>query len=203
MSALLATACFKARRTGLAPHYLTLYSCAVGLGAQRVFEFGAGESTAVLLTALQETGGRLDSVSPDVPAEERADPSARWQHHRCLSAALYPALAALGPFDLVLHDGSHSADVVAADLTAILPHVKQHGLVLVHDSYHSYVGSAVREGIDRGVFLSGALCERATLPFGFGLTILVVLNNPHLGQVAVQAADKPTSPHHTLIPGPV
>ena len=190
-------------RTGLAPYYPFLYACALGLRAQRVLEFGAGESSVVLCNALRQTGGHLVSVSTD----PQAAATETWTHLCGQSADAHPRLPAFGPFDLVLHDGSHAADVVEDDLLAALPHVRQWGLVLVHDARHSYVGPAVRGGIDRAVRaacddLSLASCE-LTLPFAFGLTVIKVLGNAHLGAVRVDGADKPGSPHHTEGPAPL
>ena len=47
--------------TGMSLHYGFLYSCVVGLETQRVFEFGSGFSTHVILHALEKTGGILTS----------------------------------------------------------------------------------------------------------------------------------------------
>lgn len=187
---------WRAHRTGLAPHYPLLYSLAIGMGAQRVFEFGMGESTEVLLHALQQTGGRLLSCSPDTHITDVYQPVAPWTPLIMTSDL---ALKTLGPedlFDLVLHDSSHSADVVAADLRGILPRVRQWGLVLVHDTLHSYVGAQMRDGLARGCEAVAGVTH-VTLPFAFGLTVLQVTQNAALGPVSL-GPEKAASPYHTL-----
>ena len=47
--------------TGMSLHYGFLYSCVVGLESKKVFEFGSGYSTHVILNALEKTGGILTS----------------------------------------------------------------------------------------------------------------------------------------------
>jgi hypothetical protein len=188
---------WRAHRTGLAPYYPLLYSLVIGMGARRAFEFGMGESTVTLLDALVQTNGILVSCSPDAAQPPREHPN-----FIPLAMTSEEALKQLGPsvaFDLVLHDGSHSANVVAADLIGILPRVKQGGLVLIHDTLHSYVGAQMREGLFRG--RDGRRGEapataEITLPFAFGLTIWQVTGNAHLGPVSI-GAEKATSPHHT------
>lgn len=197
---------WRAHRTGLAPHYLTLYSLVIGMGAQRVFEFGTGESSQVLIEALKQTGGRLITCSPDAPViprdgREHGYPGL-WATWPMLSSEVFKELGPMDVFDLVLHDGSHSADVLAADLEGILPRVRHGGLVLIHDALHAYVGTQVRAGIRRG--RDGAhgdmpATDSITLPFAYGLTILQMRGNVLLGSVS-QGADKPTSPHRTMGP---
>lgn len=162
------------RALGLALHYPLLHAAVVGLAARRTFEFGAGGSTRVLLDAIATTGGEHHSIST-APQEEIAAryairPPARWAHthgrsedHRGLDVGL---------LDLVLHDGSHSADVVAGDIAWIWPRLRPFGLLLVHDTQHGYVGPQMREGLRRGLDAAGARCTCTTLSYGFGLTIV-------------------------------
>jgi predicted O-methyltransferase YrrM len=212
---------WRAHRTGLAPYYPLLYSLVIGMGAQRVFEFGMGESSAVLLSALEQTHGHLVSCSPDssiskllgegVSVSEmiKAGKNNAWTIWPMLSQE---ALTKLGPFDifdLVLHDGSHSAAVVTADLLGIMLRMKDGGLILVHDVLHSYVGEAMRRGVsDALTWREGARIELVsnamlnlvfkdvTLPGAFGLQIIQVTGTGH-GPVSI-GPDKPSSPHRTL-----
>lgn len=155
--------------TGLAPYYPIIYAAVCGLEARAVFEFGIGESTHVILDALSVTGGMLYScaTTPQVQAGAEGAP---WHYYQGQSE---DALAHIPPevwFDLVLHDGSHAADVVAADLATIARRICRGGLLLVHDALHSYSGAEVRAGIERG--LAGVPHVRITLPWAFGLTIV-------------------------------
>lgn len=185
-------------RTGLAPYYPFLYACALGLKAQRVLEFGAGESSHVLANAMQVTGGTLVSVAPEFPSGYEHRLSQRWHHELALSCAAYSKLPGWGPYDLVLHDGSHSADVVSADLVAALPSVRPGGLVLVHDVGHSYVGPAMRRGVvDMLWKKEGIGIDMLVLPFAFGLLVIQVTGATAGGLAPVDPTglDKPTSAH--------
>lgn len=199
---------WRAHRTGLAPHYPLLYSLVLGMGAQRVFEFGTGDSTEVLLAALRQTGGRLYSCAPMAAPEIELD-ATQWIYYPTTSAEALPQVPETEAFDLVLHDGSHSARVVEADLLAILPKVKIGGLVLVHDTLHSYVGREMRTAVTSVMdayrldelddFLGATGLHLITLPFGFGLTMLQMrATQAQTQEHAGIGPEKATSPHRTL-----
>ena len=70
--------------TGMSLHYGFLYSCVVGLESKKVFEFGSGYSTHVILNALEKTGGILTScdvtdfsVNPSITCLLYTSPSPR------------------------------------------------------------------------------------------------------------------------------
>lgn len=185
------------RRLGLALHYRFLQAAVFGLAARRTFEFGAGGSTRVFAEALPP-----DGVHVSVSGESRDAVSAAsgvaagwpgWVHHHGLSEAHRDLVT--DDLDLVLHDGSHAADVVAADVEWVWPRVKRFGLLLVHDTQHSYVGAGVREGLRRGLDAAGARFTATTLPWGFGLT---VVRRESGGPASVApAVAKSSSPHST------
>ena len=192
---------WRQHRTGLAPFYPFLYSMVIGMGAQTVFEFGVGDSTEVLLAALRETGGRLYSCSPDSSLSVRDEEPAQWIYYRTTSDVALPQIPEEESFDLCLHDGSHSANVVADDLVAITQRMRGGGLIMVHDSLHSYVGTQVRSGIDQAMHrMPRRKLMEITLPFAFGLTLLQVdrYGADRHAPLSV-GADKPTSPHHTEV----
>jgi predicted O-methyltransferase YrrM len=196
-----------ASRRGLDTHYPFLYNAVLGLEAKKVFEFGAGKSTFVLLAALQRTGGVLRSISTETVAQivdavwNGAPPLQPWAWvHTTGRTQDQTFLAGLGDvYDLVVHDGSHAARVVRKDLRRIMAHVNQYGLILIHDTQHSYVGGEMREAVREG--LRDTAHTRVTLPYGFGLTIVRVEGNAHLGTVQI-ARQKQGSPHRTEL-GPV
>lgn len=181
--------------TGLAPHYPILYALILGMGAQSVFEFGVGGSTAVMLAALSQTGGRLYSCSPDAQrnvVDLRGNAS--WVCHATMSDQALKDLPEDVTFDLVLHDGSHSTDVVVADLLTITPRIRDGGLLLVHDVLHSYVGPAMRAALAQFQWNADRVWGDILLPFGFGLAVFQFRGH----QVPVSMGpDKPSSPHHT------
>lgn len=162
---------------GLAPHYLVLWAVVVGLEAVNVLEFGAGGSTFIVGEALAALGARRRllscSMEPPLDIVRRygpMPPGVVWEHRRGLSSAL--ALTDDGHFDLILHDGAHAADVVEADLRLALPHLRRFGLVLVHDTQHSYVGGEMRDALRALHTAPPCALSSTTFPYGFGLTIL-------------------------------
>ena len=199
---------------GLAPHYLTLYSIALGMEAKNVCEFGTGLSTRVLLDALKETGGHLLTCSTDnyetvcgkanIHLTEHVD---RWTHWSGLSYAFVRALSDASRFDLVLHDGSHSEKTVFDDLVHIIPRVRRGGLVLVHDTLHSYSGLGMLRAVNQAlavfrlaVFRSDSqtnVAESVTLPFGFGLTMLQIKENWSVSEDVKVTRGKRGSLHFT------
>ena len=174
--------------------------------AKAVFEFGSGVSTRVLLDALQRTGGSLISCSTEGRSQVCGGllfENPRWLHMPVTSDVALRRLrgedpgvtrVSFEPFDLVLHDGSHAANTVSQDLAMIAPLVKQYGLILIHDTQHSYVGPQVREGLLTG--LRGVEYSLTTLPYGFGLTIVRIEGNAENGQVQITRG-KVGSPHRT------
>lgn len=188
-------------RTGLALHYPFLFSAVVGIEAQRTFEFGAGISTRVFLDAhTYKRYGHHVSVSTEQCEDivrnhlDGVDRS-NWTHHTGLSTEL-PYLAESDMFDVVLHDGSHSTDVVVHDLCSVIPHIRQYGLLLIHDTLHSYNGESMRQAVSS--VLPHFAHARVTLPYGFGLTIVQILGNIHLPPVSPRR-NKVGSSHYTVL----
>lgn len=170
---------------GFSRHYLTLYALALGLEAKRVFEFGAGFSTKTLLAALAKTGGHLTTcdVRPiegtgngTEMAEQYKD---RWVYLQGDSREKVRAVSK-DSFDLVLHDGSHEWRVVWRDLVAIIPRIKQNGILLIHDTEH-----VPTYRLKLAVFLALLFVphEKLTLPYGYGLTMVRILGNTHNGKI--------------------
>lgn len=187
------TQALQERRSGLALHYPLLHAAVLGLGAQCTLEFGAGGSTRVIVDALALTGGCHLSISMESRAELRAAHSienSRWLHAQGLSEAHRDL--ATGELDLVLHDGSHAADVVIADVAWTWPRLRRFGLLLVHDTQHSYVGEEMRRGLSLGLASARARYTSTTLPYGFGLTII----RREDGDASVQPAIAKAGGHH-------
>ena len=173
-------------KTGFSLHYLTLYSLALGLEARRVFEFGCGLSSLTLLAALEKTGGDLITCDVRHFSEcglERSFEEPRWDFRQGLSKEI---LASLGDevFELVLHDGSHTPDVVHEDLLQILPRVKKNGIVLIHDTEHPSKDYGL-EAVVPSVF-SEIRADLTTLPYGYGLTIARIREDFGHGEVDLQ-----------------
>ena len=172
--------------TGLTRHYLTLYSIVLGMESKNVFEFGAGFSTQTIVEALKTTGGKLTSVDirplsirQDIPYNFDNDNKDIWSFNEGNSLNIVPALDHSECYDVVLHDGSHTGTEVTQDLNNIVPYVKSGGLVLVHDTDHYDLGSEMRQGIQNSDLIKNYKHDGSTLPYGYGLTIIRLFNNPH------------------------
>lgn len=185
------------RVLGLAPHYPLLHAAVLGLDAQRTLEFGAGGSTRVITDALRHTGGTHWSVS----TEKLGDISVRygveypsWNHFCGLSDDF---TVPDEWFDIILHDGSHTFEVVRRDIERTWGCLRIYGLLFVHDTQHSSVGRDVIAGLRDGLDLNDANCSHVTLPYGFGFTIVRKeaddIRCPHV----LSANTKPSSLHTT------
>jgi len=196
-------------KTGLSLFYPVLYSLVVGLETKRAFEFGAGWSTRVILDALKHTYGDLISISTDSQKDVMiknethegalddvswvySDYMQYWTHIQGKTPDAYEILQSKTnkPFDFVLHDGSHTQEVVYKDLVYILPKMKYNSILCIHDVLHSHCGKGMREAA--GDALSEYEYEIVTLPYGFGLSIIVLKDNKENGIVEINR-HKPTS----------
>jgi predicted O-methyltransferase YrrM len=159
--------------TGFKKHYLTLYALVNGMESKRVLEIGGGLSTAVILQALKNTGGELITCDPreikDLGLDENIQSdNSNWTYMKDFSGNVLDKIS--GPFDVVLHDGSHEGKVLFKDLRKIFPMIKKGGVLLVHDTNHPKLKNILRATC-LGLF--GFRHEKITLPYGNGLTIVV------------------------------
>ena len=170
--------------SGFSRHYLTLYSIILGIEAKSVLEVGAGFSTQTILAALKETGGKLmtfdmrDLKGTGNPESLRTEFANAWTYVQGDTRNTLHTIEKM-TFDVILHDGSHEWRVVLKDLRKILPHIKQNGLLLVHDTEHP----AFRLKFATRLALIGYRHEIVTLPYGYGLTIVRILGNKRNGSV--------------------
>jgi len=187
--------------TGLSPHYMLIYNIVRGLNTEHAFEFGAGLSTHVILSALKHTDGHLISCSMEsreLISNKTSHPivnNDNWIHYEGYSEKVPSILGDELLLDFALHDGSHSDIVVEKDLLWIKNKIRYNGILLIHDTLHSYCGKKMRTGIERG--LVGIKHEKVTLPYGFGLTIICIKDNKHLG--ITNGLKKRHSPHLTEV----
>lgn len=175
------------KQTGFMKHYYTLFAIVEGLEAKRTFEFGTGISTKVIVNAVKERNGIHHSVDVRDIRDTGVEPSFyvesadNW-HFSQMNSNLFSAedFATMGPFDFVLHDGSHIPGEVAKDLKKIIPAMKQDSILMVHDTYTDEF-----KGMD--VAVAKALAdidhEMITLPFSNGLTIVRITANLGTGTV--------------------
>lgn len=168
--------------TGFFKHYLTLFAIVEGLEAKRTFEFGTGLSTRVILEALQYTGGIHTScdirkiTDTGLPKDFVDEYGHMWQYLQQNSQMLNRELLInSGPFDFVLHDGSHIVGEVRKDLQKILPLMKKNSILMIHDTYNDkYPGMS--DTINTSV-LKNIEHEKVTLPYSYGITIVRILED--------------------------
>lgn len=176
---------------GFSRHYIMLYSLVFGMEAKRVFEFGVGFSTKTIRSALELTNGHLTSVDYR-PQENYNDDDPVWTFYEGKSGQVVPTIIH-SPYDLVLHDGSHSRSEVTEDLNNILPHIKKGGLLLVHDTNHSREGLSLKNEMLGGVGdsnLKNYKYEILNLPYSFGLTIIKMLTSDTNEEVQIKWSPK-------------
>lgn len=203
----------KQYKTGLCLFYPILYSLVVGLETKQSFEFGAGWSTRIILDALKEADGRHFSISTDSQRDVMlknetfegalddvvwiySDYVQYWTHIQGETPEILKSLPNIGPFDFVLHDGSHTEEVVYQDLVYILPKMKYNSILCVHDVLHSSCGKAMRKALSEAIM--DYKHEMITLPYGFGLSLIKIKDNEQNGVVEIKR-NKPTSKHTTDI----
>lgn len=170
-------------KSGFSRHYLTLYAIALGLETKKVFEFGAGFSSKVLLEALKKTDGQLitndmRSIVDTGNSEQDLKDNPHWKYLQGSSLEVLKQEKTTG-FDMVLHDGSHEWRVVYKDLRKIIPRMKKDGIILVHDTIHK----SFRLGMAVKLALLFVRHEKVTLPYGYGLTIIRILSSYGNGRV--------------------
>ncbi len=160
--------------TGMSLHYGFLYSCVVGMETKKIFEFGSGFSTHVILHALEKTGGTLTSVdvtnytdNPNVTQFSRS--SDRWSFYHGNSNEMFADEdVEFEQYDLILHDGSHIGEEVLVDLNNIYPYLKHDGILITHDTRHHTLGEGMMSAVEE--FAKDKDLEMCTLPYGYGLT---------------------------------
>lgn len=165
------------KRKGFDRHLIGLFSIAIGMEAKNIIEFGAGESTRVLLDALEINNGKylytndIRSLS-DIEASVGNLISPNLRYYQKDHKEFIEDINDIGIlFDLCLHDGSHEKDDLFYDLTHIISFMKKNSLVLVHDTLHPQFGleKVVVEAFQNTKH------QLLTLPYGFGLTIVKLL----------------------------
>ena len=179
--------------TGFCRHYLTLYSIVLGMETQSAFEFGCGFSTKTILEALKETGGKLITCDPrSIDGSEGGKSTGNskediekyahcWKYIQKISEEGLKDLTD-ETFDFVLHDGSHTLEIVREDIKTIVPRIKKDGLLLLHDTEHPTSNFNLIDAID----WLDCRFSRVTLPYGYGLTIVRIEEDFGNGEVKIK-----------------
>lgn len=176
--------------TGFSRHYMLLYSIILGMESKKVFEFGSGISTRVILKAMERTGGKLitcdkRSIAETGNSAELLEKNKhRWQYVQAESRSAIPEISETG-FDVVLHDGAHDYATVKRDIKNILPKMKKGAILLVHDTKHpTRYGQSMIRAVRSA--LRWHRKEILTLPYGYGLTIVRIKSDYGNGQVSTK-----------------
>ena len=155
-------------------HLLAIYSLAIGCSARMMAEIGIGTSTRALLAAAQTTNGRLYSCSTQPERHEELlnlyPVTKRWR--LSLAAPLKFATSLPEPLDFVLHRDATDSNSLEMVLDALLPRMRQFGIIVIHDTQHPHQGRALSEGVRR--IASRHEITSVTLPYSGGLTVVRV-----------------------------
>ena len=168
---------------GFCRHYMLLYSLILGMEAKNVFEFGSGFSTKCIIEALKLTKGKLTSCEQRTLEQQSRffspqflqKNTERWEFIHGNSLIEVPKFNHL-PYDVVLHDGSHTPSEVTQDINNILPYMKKGPILITHDTEHPSLGVPMKKGIHNSD-LKNYTHELATLPYGYGLTFIRLLES--------------------------
>jgi predicted O-methyltransferase YrrM len=177
-----------ANNAGFCRHYMTLYSIVLGMETKSAFEFGSGFSSKVILTALEKTGGNLTTcdVRPlsqtAIFYDKEEIKNNNWKYLQKDSLNAVDDFKD-SVFDFVLHDGSHTWQVVKKDMENIIPRMKTGGIFLLHDTAHPTEKYELHKAVE-----SLTWCKHSvvTLPYGYGLSIIVIEEDFGHGKVNIQ-----------------
>jgi len=148
-----------------------LYSLALGLQAQLIYEWGVGVSTMVFLRAVQRTGGEVVSCdwneehSWGLLIEAMAQAGLPWTWHRMEVHKFLAQMTRVA--DLVHIDGTHSYSSVASEVELAWPLLRDDGLLVLHDT-RTFAGGP--DVVARQIAALGIeMCE---LPYSCGLAVI-------------------------------
>ena len=153
-------------------YQLTLYTLALGLNAQLIYEWGVGYSTLALLRAAERTGGQVISCDTN---EERvnivydnikmAQARGRWLFFPVSSEEMHQRLRAQA--DLIFIDGTHSFSCVLWEVENYWSLLKEDGLMVLHDTRSFAEGPGRVMGVLADIGL-----EVVELPFCCGMAVI-------------------------------
>ena len=134
---------------------IMIYALVRGLRPVRALEIGVrwGGSARIITNAMEDNGeGRLVGVDPQVETfrAKPRDLHGRYELIRGYSPEVIPrAIESLGgPADFVFIDALHTHDAVLADFRGVMPHLAAGAHILVHDTYHQGICTAVNEMLE-------------------------------------------------------
>ena len=137
-------------------HLRTIHGAVLDTEAQVAVELGVhrGESTVALLSGLEKTGGRLYScdIRDWAPTRRKVEEYGLGGHWSSdVADDLEWGKAWSRPIDVLFIDTSHVREHTEAELRLFAPHVREGGVVLLHDTV------AFREGVEGAVhaFMAG------------------------------------------------
>lgn len=136
------------------PDKIMLYAIVRGFHPERVLEIGArwGSGARIISSALEDTGfGKAVGIDPETAAfrPTASDLFGRYELINGYSPEAIPlAVERLGgAIDLAFIDAMHTHDHVLADLRGVLPHIREGGHILLHDTFHAGINAAITKTI--------------------------------------------------------
>lgn len=136
------------RQTDIRDHLRTLYNLVVDHGYKEVVELGAGQSTYVLLAAVNKTEGDFTSIDLLENARRRGYPEGEGlfnkeiRYHQLIGEDLSFLDYFQEDIDFLFIDSDHDFDHVFRVLELYAPKVRRGGMIAMHDTDHSF-GHAV------------------------------------------------------------
>lgn len=132
------------------PDRVMLYALVRGLRPARVLEIGArwGGGARIISAALEDSGfGKAIGIDPE-PKNFRPSAKDLFNRYELMTGyspgAVPEAVSKLGgPIDLAFIDAMHTHDHVFADFNAVIPHMAVGGHVLLHDTFHIGINTAI------------------------------------------------------------
>lgn len=121
-------------------HLMTLYNIPVQMKAQTIVEIGAGTSTFALVAAANKTGGHVTSI--DIAGEDTLNRTLNgkylMQNEEKLTFISEDSLQTpiINNIDFLFLDSGHTYDLTIAELNRWFPHIREGGIIAMHDTAH-------------------------------------------------------------------
>lgn len=158
-------------------HLLTIYSMIVGVNAKTIIDIGLGQTTGAIRAAAKVTGGVVYSCDFDKRryASLLSETDDKWKLFLESSETFIPKVP--DPVDFVMHDGAHDYLNVRRDIEALLPKMRQFGIICLHDTQQVELNKDMLAAIKDGT--KDFPVSVVNLPYGAGMAILRVEADTH------------------------
>lgn len=155
---------------------LFLYALVRGVRPQRVLEIGSrhGGSASIMAAAMMDNESATARIIGIDPGPDITVPKSQFFDKFELIVQPSPEgitearSRAGGQFDFILIDGLHIYTQVKKDLLGVLPHLAENCYILLHDSFHLGISTAITEVVSQspGLLDCGYPCAKPSLQKG-------------------------------------